>query len=383
LFINNLKYIKESKLKFIKYIFIALIFTSVTSQVFAQFSSPESVTYDSVSNRYFISNTSSSKIMQRDRNNVVTDFVTVGGSIHGVTVYNNKVYVCNGTRVRGYDLTTAAEVFNVLISGSAFLNDLTADANGTLYVSDFSGRRIYKVNTATQEYWIYVPNTTNTPNGVYVDAPRNRLLICCWGASAPVRQVNFADSVISTIITTPYSNCDGISLDRFNNVYISTWGIQSVVRYDINFSGPAVVVATALSNPADIYVNKRTDTLAIPNAGNNTVVFSKLEYPSAINQVSGEIPNSFSLKQNYPNPFNPNTIISFSIPVNVKSETSNVKLIIYNSLGKIVYNLVNENRNAGSYEVNFDGSNLSSGVYFYSLIINGNTVATKSMILMK
>jgi len=60
-----------------------------------------------------------------------------------------------------------------------------------------------------------------------------------------------------------------------------------------------------------------------------------------------------------------------------------VKLIIYNSLGKIVYNLVNENRNAGSYEVNFDGSNLSSGVYFYSLIINGNTVATKSMILMK
>ncbi|MBK7160311.1 MAG: hypothetical protein IPH77_17700 [Ignavibacteria bacterium] len=48
-----------------------------------------------------------------------------------------------------------------------------------------------------------------------------------------MRAVNFSDSTISTLITTPYSKLDGTSLDRNNNVYISTWGIQSVVKYDI------------------------------------------------------------------------------------------------------------------------------------------------------
>ncbi|HMS63969.1 MAG TPA: hypothetical protein PKD83_01805, partial [Ignavibacteria bacterium] len=129
----------------LKILLIALIVAISSSLSFSQYSSPESITYDTLSKRYFISNTSSSKIVQRDRQGVVTDFITVGGSIHGVTVYGNKIFVCNGTRVKGYDLTTAGEVFNVTVSGSTFLNDLTADANGILYVSDFSNRRIYKL----------------------------------------------------------------------------------------------------------------------------------------------------------------------------------------------------------------------------------------------
>ncbi len=349
----------------------------------SQYNSPESVTYDTVSSRYFISNTSSSKIVQRDRNGVVTDFVTVGGSIHGVTVHANRVYVCNGTRVRGYDLTSGSEVMNVLISGSAFLNDLAADANGMLFISDFNSKRIYKLNTNTQEYWIYVANTTNTPNGVYVDAQRNRLLLCCWGSNAPVRAVNFSDSTISTLITTPYSNCDGISLDRNNNVYVSTWGIQSVVKYDINFTAPAVVIASGLSNPADIYVNKKTDTIAIPNAGNSTVVFSLLNVTSTVKNADGKIPASFTLNQNYPNPFNPVTTINYDLRI-----TGYVKLIAYDIMGREVKTLIYEKQSPGTYQVDFDGSNLSSGVYFYKIeaIFNNGTekfIQMKSMMLLK
>lgn len=352
----------------------ALLF--IFNNSYSQYSSPESITYDTTGKRYFISNTSSSKILQRDRQGNITDFVTVGGSIHGVTVHNGRVYVCNGTRVRGYDLITAAEVFNVLISGSTFLNDLAIDNSGMMYVSDFNGRRIYKVNTSNNEYWIYVPATTNQPNGVYVDAPRNRLLVCCWGGSAPVKSVNFADSSITNIITTPYSNCDGISLDRNNNVYISTWGIQSVVRYDINFVNPPVVVASSLSNPADIYVNKLTDTLAIPNAGNSTVAFFLLDIPSGINQISS-IANSFELQQNYPNPFNPSTNLEFGI-----SELGFVTLRVYDALGKEAAVLVNENLNPGTYKYKFDASNLSSGIYFYKLEVNGIS-DTKRMTILK
>ncbi|MBS1492327.1 MAG: T9SS type A sorting domain-containing protein [Bacteroidetes bacterium] len=99
--------------------------------------------------------------------------------------------------------------------------------------------------------------------------------------------------------------------------------------------------------------------------------------PSAINPISSEVPNNFSLKQNYPNPFNPTTKISFDIPA-----STDVKLSVYNSLGKEVQTLVNENLKAGKYEVSFNGNNLSSGVYYYRLSA-GNFNISKVMTLIK
>lgn len=370
-------------------IFSFILFISI--QASSQYSSPESVAYDSIGKRYLISNTSSQKIVQRSISGAVTDFVTVGGGIHGITVYNNRAYVCNGTRIRGYDLTNATEVFNVQIAGSAFLNDLAIDNSGIMYISDFNLRRIYKLNTNTQQYWIYVLNTVNIPNGVYVDQPRNRLLFCGWGTSAPIKSVNFADSSIVTLVTTSFSNCDGISLDRNDNVYISAWSIQSVVRYDINFVNSPVTVVSGLSNPADIYVNKSTDTLVVPNAGNSTVTFHYLNSPTSINRNELLIGN-FKLHQNYPNPFNPETIINYEVSMN--NEVL-VQLKIFDVTGNEVITLVNEQQNAGIYSVpfnvylpldmNFKGGsiNLPSGIYFYSLLINYIVLDTKKMILVK
>lgn len=362
-------------MKPILFLSIALILLS-SKNSFSQYSSPESVTYDTLSKRYFISNTASQKIVQRNLQGVVTDFVTVGSGIHGVTVHNGRVYVCNQTRIKGYDLTSAAEVFNVTISGSTFLNDLAVDNSGMMYITDFSGRRIYKLNTNTSEYWVYVPATTNQPNGVYVDTPRNRLLVCCWGASAPVKSVSLSDSSITNIITTPYSNCDGISLDRNDNVYISTWGIQSVVKYDINFANSPVIVTGGLSNPADIYVNKKSDTLAVPNAGNSTVTFYFLDSPSGINQIGLTVPGNFNLSQNYPNPFNPNTVIRYSL-----NENRFTSLKVFSSLGEEVADLVNENQKAGIYEVTFDASPFSSGIYFYTLTSGSNSLTGKMTLI--
>lgn len=96
-----------------------------------------------------------------------------------------------------------------------------------------------------------------------------------------------------------------------------------------------------------------------------------------ITPVSSEIPKAFNLEQNYPNPFNPNTNIRFSI-----SESGFVTLKIYDILGREVSTLVNENLNAGKYDISFDASNLTSGVYYYTLTA-GNFVETRKMILSK
>lgn len=87
--------------------------------------------------------------------------------------------------------------------------------------------------------------------------------------------------------------------------------------------------------------------------------------------------NTFTLKQNYPNPFNPLTKIQYSIP---KSE--NVKIIVYDFLGREITTLVNEFQNTGNYEFVFDGNGLASGVYFYKLI-SDSFKETKKMLLLK
>ena len=94
------------------------------------------------------------------------------------------------------------------------------------------------------------------------------------------------------------------------------------------------------------------------------------------------IPYSFSLEQNYPNPFNPSTKIKYTVPSNVKREMSNVVLKIYDVLGNEVATLVNEEKSAGNYEVDFDASRFSSGIYFY-MLRTGTNIATKKMILIK
>jgi hypothetical protein len=97
----------------------------------------------------------------------------------------------------------------------------------------------------------------------------------------------------------------------------------------------------------------------------------------SIQQISSEIPSDFVLHQNYPNPFNPVTRIRFDIPV-----TGDVKLMVYDILGKQVGVLVDERLLTGSYEYTFDASRLSSGVYFYTLRTD-KAVLTKKMVLTK
>ncbi|MFA5011127.1 MAG: T9SS type A sorting domain-containing protein [Ignavibacteria bacterium] len=94
-------------------------------------------------------------------------------------------------------------------------------------------------------------------------------------------------------------------------------------------------------------------------------------------EQTGVTANSFKLSQNYPNPFNPVTRISFSIPQN------NVAvLIVYDVTGKEVAELLNENLNAGVYNVTFDASKFASGAYFYKLT-SGNFTDIKKMMLIR
>ena len=113
------------------------------------------------------------------------------------------------------------------------------------------------------------------------------------------------------------------------------------------------------------------------------------EFTSAVAEPTGSVPRAFMLCQNYPNPFNPETNIRYQIAPARPGESPSaggdsrmVKLAVYDLLGREVSVLVNERKPAGSYEIKFDGSGLSSGVYFYRLSA-GDFVEAKKLAIVK
>jgi hypothetical protein len=114
------------------------------------------------------------------------------------------------------------------------------------------------------------------------------------------------------------------------------------------------------------------------NGGTKQISLSGIGKDNAVN-VGDDLVNplTFYLSQNFPNPFNPSTEINYQLPV-----SGNVTLKIFNILGSEVITLVNEEKSAGSYVVNFNASNIPSGVYFYRLK-SGRFIETKKMILLK
>ena len=166
------------------------------------------------------------------------------------------------------------------------------------------------------------------------------------------------------------------------------WNSYGTLRVKASSGTELYFGGTLFSQSSETYFNWITKDGGIfeatpdTNSGiSGTVNLTDASLIQIIKATSAEnenaLPYDFVLYQNYPNPFNPTTIIKYSIPFN-----TNVSIRVYDILGNEIAALVNENKNAGNYEVVFSADNLSSGIYFYKLI-TGNKVQTKKMILLR
>jgi len=184
-----------------------------------------------------------------------------------------------------------------------------------------------------------------------------------------------------------------IASDKFGNVYVtgtsdsgfiarmitikySSNGTRAWIAYYNNsnpfnwHSGAKILTDTS----GNIYVTGRS-------LGNGTGVdIVTIKYSTLTNYQNSatSLPIEFKLYQNYPNPFNPKTTISYELPV-----MSEVSIKISTILGGEIVTLVNENQNAGLHKVEFGGSDLPSGIYFYTLFVDGLIIDAKKLILLK
>lgn len=207
--------------------------------------------------------------------------------------------------------------------------------------------------------------------------------------------------------TYNYLTLNGIqNLSSAPNPYLSFWikkANSGTGALSIEISNDAGLTWSALAQPSFSGANYVNYNYSLKNYRQNNVVLRIGAYSpygdtyllddieiadstgfTGVEDLAGITPENFELSQNYPNPFNPSTTIRYALPFESK-----VNITVYNLLGQEVATLVKEEKPVGTYEVNFDASNLSSGVYLYKIQVypatsgTGSFIETKKMILLR
>ena len=194
-----------------------------------------------------------------------------------------------------------------------------------------------------------------------------------YGENYPNYSVEWSDSILTD---NKYRITLGINQSTNSNPKYFTMPVQIKINTSV---GDTIVT---------VFNNKMMQTFEIDVNGlpigivfdPNNYILKKISSVTLAEDLS--IPFEFSLSQNYPNPFNPVTKIRYTVPTIVTKSNIPVQLKVYDILGNRVLTLVDEKKPPGSYEIEFDGSNLPSGVYFYTLRA-GAFSQTKKMVLLR
>ena len=369
----------------IKIILLLILFCSFVSELPAQnlLAQPESICYDSLTRKYYVSNYQNGKIIQIDSSGVQTYLIEGFGHCLGSVLHNNVLYFSTGKYVKGYNISASSpvKVMDLYIPESQQLDGMTVDNNGNLYVCDYhypgTNDMIMKIVLSTQSYSIFVPpglGLSESPQDVVFDAENNRLILANYSNNYPIQAVSLADSSV-TNISSSITGLDGITRDNLGNYYLTSWTTYAVYKYNKYFSGTPEQLVSASGGPAQPCFNPHKNIIVVPLFNTHGLLTIPL-ITNNIKQESG-LTGGYVLYQNFPNPFNPATVIKFSLP-----ESGFVMLKVYNIIGETVAILINEKLQAGNYSYDFNAPELTCGVYFYKLT-SGKFSETKKMILNK
>jgi len=243
---------------------------------------PESVTYDQTTRHYYVTNAGNGAIIRVDENGnhqTIRDAPATNGSCRGIHLLNDKLYAACNAGVVEIDLATGTPSSVIPIPGQGFINDITADVNGMLYVGDGGANAdvVYQVNPADQTFVNYA--TINGPNGLYYDEADNRLLVT---TSGQIHSISLDDASVTPVVNTGHQALDGLTRDLDGNLYFSSWLSEGVYRFDPDFNVPAQLVQGNYDGPADIFFNMATNELVVPVFNENRLDILVVTPPPAV-----------------------------------------------------------------------------------------------------
>jgi hypothetical protein len=376
-------------------ILVMLVLSCSGGILFAQnlLNQPESVTWDHVNEQWLVSNYASGEIVAIDTTGEHSIFSDMLNSTVGLKIYGDNLYAASSDGVAMFDLASGNIIGLVNIPEAALLNDIDFDLDGNLFVSDYWGNQIFKVDTELYTYELFIDYGIIAPNGMIFDEEFNRMIVCGHnGSVAMIHSFNVETAETELLLYPNIYSLDGLARDIQGNIYISSWHTDTVYKFvGNNINNNIELVADGFIDPADIYINPTNNILAIPNFNDNSVSFVQLD--NLVSVYDESIPNISSQLNNYPNPFNPTTTISFKL---TSENIENTELVIYNLKGQKVKDLSTslchpefiEGRGERNYSVIWNGTNqtnqpVSSGIYYAIIKQNGKVLASNKMVLMK
>ena len=284
-----------------------------------------------------------------------------------------------------YRSTNEGANWQIAQSTSYDVNTLIADRKGIVYAGvSFDG--VYRSTNNGVNWSLYNSGLTNTSVFSTCIDSSGYLYAGCNGAVA--KSVNPVNPPRMPLLTSPLNNANGLTLTpalvwtevpsaTAYRVQVSTDSTFTTITYDTNnvSNSPLNVPLGKLIINTKYYW--RVNATNIAGTGNWAYAWNFRTILSNVNIVEEAIPSKFKLYNIYPNPFNPSGKIKFDIP-----KMSNVKIMVFDITGKEIAVLVNEILNPGTYETEFNGTNFSSGVYFYRLQTESYN-EVKKMILTK
>ena len=242
---------------------------------------PESVVYDSLHHRYLVSDCSGA-IIQIDTLGNQSYFASDLPLCISICIKDTLVYVSSAVTLFAFDLATAEQVSLPLVGlpppvGPDF-DGLAVDTSGNLYMVD-QGGRIIKIRLSDYHCSVFASGLYNSLQDITFDAANNRLLAAAYWPNSPIQAINLADSSVTNLITT-VGFLDGITMDRFGNVYISHSTGGRVLRYRKGFTSPPEVISTGQIEPAGLEYDNDRDRLAIPCFSGSRVDFVPVDFPT-------------------------------------------------------------------------------------------------------
>lgn len=244
---------------------------------------PECVAFDTVRNRYLVTNAYSGRVVEIDSNGVQSywgNFAPAGMSL-GCLIDGNTFYFSSGDcDVLGLDLETGDIVwmFSAPEADQFGTDGLAADTSGYLYVVGRLNGMIYKIRISDGEAsHLVTSGLPQFPQELYYDAKYDRLLVCSWTSSAPIIAVDVKTGALSTLVPSPVGWSDGITMDPERNVYLASEKYGVITVYDSTFINPPDTIVSGLSGPAGLEFNWRDRILAIPVTDIDTVIFISME----------------------------------------------------------------------------------------------------------
>ncbi len=255
------------------------------------FNNPESVIYHQSNNTLFVSNVNGSPV-EKDGNGYISKMLLDGTILRkqwviglnapkGLAIYNDTLYVADIDALIVIDIPSGTITKSYKVDDAKFLNDVAANNQGEIFVSDMLLNRIHRLSSDQFNIWLESPEL-EYPNGLHAEG--DHLILGAWGVMTDgfateipghLKSISLQDKSITSLGDAPIGNLDGVESDGNNGYYVTDWMTGKL--FQINANGEATLLLELGQGMADLEVLLEQNLILLPMMKNNKVLAYKIK----------------------------------------------------------------------------------------------------------